>query len=184
MSGKKLTYATVERFQNCTVPQEVEDDILETFAKYSIDHDMNIDDTQGYFEDLQLPKELYKLIRKEDIVIEGTDVVDFDKIVKQTFHLLIFMSNEEVINSFWELLLKNSGRLENFPQVKLKDHILSIKDLQKIDVLLNSGSNNKEKQVGNTDIIGMLTCATHGSRVYMTYLDFCDILGRLGYLQF
>lgn len=181
MSGKKLNYSTVERFKNCTVPQEVEDEILETFAKYSIEQDMTLNDTQNYFEDLQLPRELYKSIRKEDITIEGTDVVDFDKIVKQTVHLLIFMNNEEIINSFWTLLLKNSGRLEKFPEVKLKDHILSIKDLQKIDVLLNNKSNKVD---GGVDIIGMLTCATYGSRVYMTYLDFADVLGRLGYLQF
>ncbi|CAL9732077.1 DNA repair protein Rad33p [Monosporozyma unispora] len=183
MSGKKLNYSTVERFKNCTVPQEVEDDILETFAKYSIDHDMTVQDTQSYFEDLQLPRELYKLIRKEDIVIDGTDVVDFDKIVRQTFHLLIFMNNEDVINSFWALLLKNSGRSEKFPEVKLKDHILSIKDLQKVDVLLNN-NNSSNKNTSGVDIIGMLTCATYGSRVYMTYLDFADVLGRLGYLQF
>lgn len=180
MSGKKLTYATVERFKHCEIPQEVEDEILETFAKYSIDHDMNIDDIASYYEDLQLPRELYKLIRNEDVVIEGTNIIDFDKIVKQTFHLLIYMNNEDIINSFWTLLLKNSSRMDKYPHVHLKDHILSIKDLQKIDVLLNNSNNPNN----NTDVIGMLTCATKGKRVYMTYLDFANVLGRLGYLQF
>ena len=146
MSGKKsLNYSVVEKFQNCEIPQEIEDGILEIFAKYSIEHDMDTNDLVDYFEDLQIPHELYKLVRIEDVVVEGTKVIDFDKIVKITFHLLIYMNNEDIINSFWNMLLKSSGRLDNFPNVKLKDHVLSVKDLQKIDTLLNNSNNSSSR---------------------------------------
>ena len=52
------------------------------------------------FENLQIPRESYKLFRIEDIVIEDTKMVDFVKIVKVTFHLFLYMNNEDVINSF------------------------------------------------------------------------------------
>ena len=185
MSGKKsLDYSIVENFLNCKIPQEIEDEILETFAKYSMEHDMDTTDLINYFEDLQMPHELYKLVRTEDVVIENTKVIDFDKIVRVTYHLLIYMNNEDVVTSFWNLLLRNSGRLDNFPNVKLKDHILSIKDLQKIDTLLNNNTSGNKSNDNKFDIIGMMPCATGGSRVYMTYLDFANVLGRLGYLQF
>ncbi|KAK5780581.1 Rad33p PWA37_003220 [Arxiozyma heterogenica] len=185
MSGKKsLDYSVVDNFQNCKIPQEIEDEILETFAKYSIEHDMDTTDLNSYFEDLQMPHELYKLVRIEDVVVEDTKVIDFDKIVKVTYHLLIYMNNDDIITSFWNLLVKNSGRLDNFPNVRLKDHVLSVKDLQKIDTLLNNNVISSKSNSKHFDIIGMMSCATGGSRVYMTYLDFANVLGRLGYLQF
>ena len=52
------------------------------------------------FENLQIPRESYKLFRIEDIVIEDTKMVDFVKIVKVTFHLFLYMNNEDIINSF------------------------------------------------------------------------------------
>ena len=84
------------------------------------------------------------------------------------------------------MLLKSSGRLDNFPNVKLKDYILSVKDLQKIDTLLNNSNNcgSSKSNTNKIDIIGMILCVTRGSRVFMTYLNFANILGRLGYLQF
>lgn len=174
--SEKLSYDRVERFTKVALPQEIEDEMLNVFAKYSIDHDMNTDDLPGYFEDLSLPSDLYNLVRKEDLVVERTNIIDFDKILRCTYYLLIYIDNEDIIDNFWEMLLKNSGRMKKFPNVKLRNHVLSIKDLQKVSNV-----------IGMTDgsgIIEMMSCATHGSRVYLSYLDFANILGRLGLLRF
>lgn len=174
--NNKVTIDRVEKFTKGKIPQVVEDEILGVFANYSIDHDMTIRDLPLYFGDLQLPKDLWKLVREEDLIVEGTDVIDFDKIVRSTYELLIFMDNADIIDNLWGLLVKNAGRDRQFPNVKLRDHVLSIKDLQKISTVINN-----EPSGG---FIEMLSSATGGKRVYMTYIDFAKVLGKLGYLKF
>ncbi|CCK68804.1 Rad33p KNAG_0B03620 [Huiozyma naganishii CBS 8797] len=176
MAQGKLDYSYVERFERGSIPEEVEDELLGEYAKFSLDGDMVWSDLAPFFEDLQLPAALCRLVRRDDVVLEGTvDVIDFSKIIRLTYHLLVFMDNESVINEFWSLLVGYSGRDVQFPHVELQNHILSVKDLQKVGNLVNEDSGN---------IIGMLSCATRGTRVYMTYLDFANVLGKLGYLRF
>lgn len=158
------------------VPQEIEDEILTTYAEYSLDHDMTLDDLDKYFEQLQLPRDLYKMIPRSDLVVEGTNVVDFSKLLSSTYHLLIFMDNEKIISEMWSLLVQGSGRDRSFPQVEMKNHVLSLKDLQKIRNYVGI------EQSGG--VVEMISTATSGKRVYMTYMDFAYILGKLGYLRF
>ncbi|EDO17656.1 hypothetical protein Kpol_1004p30 [Vanderwaltozyma polyspora DSM 70294] len=172
----KLTYQQVEKFMKASIPQDIEDEILEAFAKYSIEKDMTKDDLNNYFDDLQLPKELYSKLRPEDLCIESTEVIDFEKLLQHTFHILIFMDNEETIDTIWKLLVTQSGREIQYPNVQLKNHILSVKDLQKLSATVGMDK--------STGIVEMLSVATSGSRVYMTYIDLAYILGKLGYLSF
>ncbi|QLQ78306.1 hypothetical protein HG537_0A05530 [Torulaspora globosa] len=172
----ELSYEKVEAFLKVKVPQEIEDEILATYAEFSLEHDMTLDDLDKYFEQLELPKELCKMIPRNELVIEGTNVVDFTKLLTSTYHVLIFMDNEKTITEMWSLLVTSSGRDRDFPQVRLKNHVLSLKDLQKIRNYIGV-----EQSSG---IVEMISVATGGRRVYMTYLDFAYILGKLGYLRF
>ncbi|GAV54048.1 hypothetical protein ZYGR_0AK05500 [Zygosaccharomyces rouxii] len=176
MAPNDLKYEQVERFLHIKIPEELEDEILAVYAKYSMDHDMTTNDLAGYFEDLQLPSKWYNITPVKDLVVEGTQIIDLDKLLQCTYHLLIFMDNEETIDQLWGLVISASGRDVDFPNVDLKKHVLSIKDLQKANT-----SAGLEQAHG---IVEMMSCATGGQRVYMTYMDFAYILGKLGILRF
>ncbi|CDF89864.1 ZYBA0S05-03532g1_1 [Zygosaccharomyces bailii CLIB 213] len=176
MPPKELKYEDVQKFVNSKIPEELEDEILAVYAKYSMEHDMTVQDLKNYFGDLQLPESWVRMIKSADVTVEGTNVVDLDKLLRCTYHLLIFMDNEEVIDDLWQLLVSASGRDQAFPLVKLRHHVLSIKDLQRA-----SNSAGLDQAHG---IVEMMSCATGGRRIYMTYLDFAYILGKLGYLRF
>lgn len=172
----ELSYEKVEAFLKVKVPTEIEDEILTTYASFSLEHDMTVEDLNKYFEQLELPRELYKMIPMSELVVAGTNVVDFGKLLTSTYHLLIFMDNEEIITEMWSLLVEGCGRDRDFPQVRLKNHVLSLKDLQKIRNYVGV-----EQASG---IVEMISVATGGRRVYITYLDFAYVLGKLGYLRF
>ncbi|SCU88923.1 LAMI_0D11804g1_1 [Lachancea mirantina] len=171
----KRTYDEVERFLNGSIPQEIEDDILSAFANYNIERDMTREDLSSFFQELQLPSEVTKFYDLNDLCIGGTQIVDFEKLLRATYHVLVFMNNMAVIDGFWEMLVKACGRDVAFPKVLLKNHVLSIKDLQKV---ANSAS------VESTGLVEMMSVATHGKRVFMTWLDLAYILGKLGILAF
>ncbi|EJS42417.1 YML011C [Saccharomyces arboricola H-6] len=169
-----VSYERVELFENPKVPSEVEDEILEKYAEYSLDHDMTVNELPRFFQDLQLEPTICKLVRNEDVVIEGTEVINFTKLIRCTCQLLILMNNLTVIDDLWAMLIRSSGRGADFPQVALRDHVLSVKDLQKISNLIGT-----DQSAGT---IEMISCATDGKRLFMTYLDFACVLGKLGYL--
>ncbi|CAI4047855.1 hypothetical protein SKDZ_13G1220 [Saccharomyces kudriavzevii ZP591] len=170
-----VSYERVELFENPKVPGEVEDEILEKFAERSLDHDMTANELPTFFRDLQLEPTIFKMVRNENIVIEGTKVVDFTKLIRCTCQLLILMNNLTVIDDLWSMLIRSCGRDVDFPQVALRDHVLSVKDLQKICNLIGA-----DQSAGT---IEMISCATDGKRLFMTYLDFGCVLGKLGYLK-
>lgn len=176
MAPNDLKYQQVEKFLHVKIPEELEDEILAVYAKYSMEHDMTTDDLTSYFEELQLPSRWYRMVPSRDLAVEGTPIIDLDKLLQYTYHLLIFMDNEETIDELWGLVVTASGRGTSFPQVNLKSHVLSIKDLQKAN-----NSAGLEQAYG---IVEMMSCATGGQRVYMTYMDFAYILGKLGILRF
>lgn len=172
----KLTYDRVSVFTKLKVPQDIEDEMLSVYAQYSIEHDMNTYDLESYFNDLQLPRDLYKLLRRENLVIEGTNIVDFESLIRSTYDILIYIDNEDVIKNLWSSMIKNSGRDKEFPNIQLTDHVLSVKDLQKIS--------NSLGVADQTGLIQMMSCATEGNRLYLTYLDFAAVLGKVGLLRF
>ncbi|SMN17811.1 similar to Saccharomyces cerevisiae YML011C RAD33 Protein involved in nucleotide excision repair [Maudiozyma saulgeensis] len=172
----RLSYEKVSQFANVKVPQDIEDEMLNVYATYSIEHDMNTNDLEPYFKDLELPKDLYKLIRKEDLVIEGTNIIDFQLLIRSTYHILIYIDNGDVIKNLWTTMIKNSGRDVQFPNTKLTDHVLSVKDLQKISNVIGVSD--------QSGLIQMMSCATEGNRLFITYLDFASVLGKLGLLRY
>ncbi|SCW02807.1 LAFE_0F14708g1_1 [Lachancea fermentati] len=174
-SRSKKSYNDVLAFTNPKIPSEVEDEILTEFANYSIEHDMTVRNLDSFFGDLQMPKDLTKMVNRPSLCIEGTDFIDFDKLLKQTYHLLVYMDNLTVIDTQWEMLVHTSGRDTQFPSVSLRNHVLSIKDLQKVANSINMDSHH---------LVEMMSCATQGQRVYITWMDFAYLLGRLGQLTY
>ncbi|CUS23441.1 LAQU0S10e00452g1_1 [Lachancea quebecensis] len=172
---RSKSYNSILEFLNPKIPSEIEDDILGAFANYSIESDMTARDLPEYFKELQMPTEMTKLIQPQDLCLEDTNIVDFDKLLKTTFHLLIFMNNAEIIDTQWMMLVQGCGRDTQFPHVALRNHVLSIKDLQKIANSIN---------VDGGHLIDMMSCATQGKRVYITWMDFAYLLGKLGHLVF
>ncbi|SCU91932.1 LAFA_0F06788g1_1 [Lachancea sp. 'fantastica'] len=177
MSKKRSqkAYNDVIEFMNPKIPAEIEDDILGAFATYSIESDMTSSNLPDFYNDLQMPRDFTKLLDVRDVCIEDTNIVSFDKLLKNTFHLLIFMNNAQVIDTQWSMLVVACGRDKQFPNVSLRNHVLSIKDLQKI-----ANSINME----NGALLDMMSCATSGKRVFLTWLDFAFVLGKLGHLVF
>ena len=171
----RLPYETVKRFTEAKIPQDIEDSILDVYANYSIDHDMTTDDLPSFFNEVGVPPDLSKLVRNDELVIEGTNIVDFQELLRSTYNIFLYAKNEVVITGLWKRLLEESGRSSQFPNVTYMNHIISVKDLQKV-----------ANSVGFADqaaLINMMSCATHGKRVFMTYLDFAEILGKLGLLK-
>lgn len=82
----ELNYKKVESFLKAPVPQDIEDEILGAYATYNLERDMRSEDLRNYFESLQLPRELYKMVGKSDLTVEGTDVVDFERLLRCTYH--------------------------------------------------------------------------------------------------
>lgn len=154
-----VSYERVELFENPKVPIEVEDEILEKYAESSLDHDMTVNELPRFFKDLQLEPTIWKLVRNEDVIIEGTDVIDFTKLVRCTCQLLILMNNLTVTDDLWSMLIRNCGRDVDFPQVALRDHVLSVKDLQKISNLIGADQ--------SSGTIEMISCATDGKRLFI-----------------
>ncbi|CCE62878.1 hypothetical protein TPHA_0D02410 [Tetrapisispora phaffii CBS 4417] len=172
----KLSYKQVEKFMNAKIPDEIEDSILETFAKYSIEEDMTVANLKDYFNNLELPEILWSKIPSDEFCIEGTSIIDFDLLMKKTYHILIFMDNEDIIDELWGLFVKQSGRGAQFTNVKLKNHVFGVKDIMKVC--------NTVAMKQNDRIIEMVSVATSGRRLYITYIDFAYIMGKLGLLRF
>ena len=110
-----------------------------------------------------MPEELTKLVRRDEVVIPGTDVIDFSKIVKITYWLLIFMDNAAIVDDFWQLLVTCSGRDKQFPNVEWKDHVLGPNELKRIADFADMDDSS-----GVLD--QLMKCATQGNRRYITCL--------------
>lgn len=173
---KQISYSQIDAFDKATLPVEIEDEILGAYSVFATEEqDMKRSQVVDFFNMLKLPKDLYHLVHTKNLCIEGTDIVDFERLLKDTYYLLIYMDNIELIDDLWALLVHSTGRDERYPNVQLRNHILSVKELQK--------SFNYCGIDQTREIVEMVAVATDGERVYMDYLDFARILGRLGLLR-
>ena len=143
--------------------------------RFTQDSELKWSQVGQFYEELQIGKEWYSLLDPRDLCLEGLDVVDFEKLMDVTYRLLIFMDNQLTIDKQWELLIQYSGRLEQFPQVKLRKQVVSVKDIQKAAVQID---------MDQSLILPMVSWATNGQRVFVTYLDFAKLLGKMGILKF
>lgn len=174
----KVNIGKVRAFDEAKPPLEVEDEILRIYATLSMEHDMTVTDCTSFFESLELPRDLWHLVRKEAVVVAGTDIVDLDKLIKCTYRLLIVMDNAETVDTLWKELVASSGRASRFPAVELRSHVLGNNELA--NAIEGAGGSAVLQEVDEM----MATAVEHTGRRYMTYLDFACLLGKLGYLRY
>lgn len=143
---------------------------MDAFANYSMDTDMKSAQVSSYFKDLHIPTQFVignKRVRVDQLVIEGTDVVDFDKLLNKSYHLLLFRDNAREIENTWAQLLDSIGDLGK--------STLNFSDLQKLDADLRTS-------ISDTLLLDMVAVATEGQGLDITMTDFAYIMGKLGQL--
>lgn len=175
MGKKDFSYDCIAKWNNARMPEEIEEEVLNLYVKYSEEHEFKWDVIHRFYEELEIDKELVGLLESRDLCLEGLDVIDIDKLIDVTYKLLIYMDNQNTIDAQWSLLLRYTGRLESFPQVRLRKHVISVKDIQKAAVQVD---------MDQSLILPMVTWATSGLKVFVNYLDFAQLLGKMGILRY
>lgn len=142
---------------------------------------------------------LMVLKHTHQILVEDTNVVDFDKLVHFIHKLLIFMDNETVIMEYWKLILFNiDGRSQkinhsiNSGTISWYMEMISTKDLNSIEEMskLSSKSedkSNKESKFSDDSLLlacKMIKTGSCTSTLYVTYIDFAHLLGKMGFLEY
>ncbi|CAM9020289.1 unnamed protein product [Wickerhamomyces anomalus] len=157
------------------IPPDIEDEILEAFTNYSLEDDMRVENLKSYYSDLKIPKLFIignKRIDARHMIIEGTDIIDFDKLLVKSFQLIIFRNNKHIIQQNWDLLqnsLKEFGKTE-------KLNGLNYKNLKNISEDVKTG-------ISDPILLDMVAVATDGEGVDVNFIDFAYILGKLGELS-
>lgn len=170
-----VSYDTITRWNEARMPTEIEDEVLSIYLSFTEEGEFKWADISSFYMELQISKSWYGLLEFKDLCLDGIDVIDFEKLLDVTYRLLIFMDNESIIDKQWELLLKYTGRLQQFPKVALRKHVISVKDVQKAAVQVDMDQHI---------ILSMVSWATNGERVFVTYLDFAKLLGKMGLLRY
>jgi hypothetical protein len=171
--SKYITKKTVTEFTNPErLPTHIEDEILEALANYSIEHDMDTSDLAQYFKDIKVPNIFIvgnKRLNPDGLVIEGTKIIDFDKLMIVSYHLILFRNNRDLIQQTWKLLLSEQ---------KSKDLTSSINLTQLQDI-------NENARIGISTplLLDMIALATDGRSVTMSIVDFAYVLGKLNKLE-
>ncbi|XBW36074.1 hypothetical protein QEN19_001649 [Hanseniaspora menglaensis] len=162
------------------------------------------------FESLGIPESITNLTmlkHYKNLVIDSDDpntkIVDFDKMLHNIHKLLIFMENESIIMEYWKLILfnvpfkKNAIEKKNdLSKINWFMEIINVKDLKnieemsKIQTLLDKQNKSKAAKDYSVDsqtfllALKMIKVASATETLYITYLDFAHLLGKLGLLNF
>jgi hypothetical protein len=123
-----------------------------------------------FFQDLRIPAMFMignKRIRSDELIIEGTQVVDFDKLLLKSYQLLLFRDHRQYIEESWRLLQQSAG--------KSHKSALNVSDLKKLDTELKTSINDAL-------LLDMIAVGTEGTGLDITITDFAYILGKLGLL--
>ncbi|ONH65629.1 DNA repair protein RAD33 [Cyberlindnera fabianii] len=172
MARKYITKKSIGDFiAPAKLPAHYEDEILDAFANYSIEQDMKTTDLPSLYNDLRVPRDFIignKRLRPEDLSIEGTDVIDFDKMLTKAYHLLLFRDNEDEIKRVWDSLIKAAGGKGRTG--------LNVADLKRVETELKLG-------ISDTLLLDMVAVGAEGQGVEVTIVDFAYILGKLGYFK-
>ena len=154
------------------------------------------------FESLGILAEFSKLMvikHAHQVLIENTNVVDFDKLLHFVHKILIFMENEAVIMEYWKLILFNieGKRTKIDNSIKNEEmnwymEMISTKDLNSIDEMgkITGANDEKDNKALSKDaeklllVCKMIKTASSTGTLYVTYIDFAHLLGKLGLLDY
>ncbi|OBA28631.1 hypothetical protein HANVADRAFT_777 [Hanseniaspora valbyensis NRRL Y-1626] len=143
----------------------------------------------------------------KNLTIDNTTngkIIDFDKILHYIHKLLIFMENHATILEYWKLVLFNVPlkresieKFDNLEEINWFMQILNVKDLKSIEemdkISANLIKNNKKEYkskvpstASQTFLVAlkMINVASSTDSLYITYLDFAHLLGKLGLLEY
>ncbi|ODV96733.1 hypothetical protein PACTADRAFT_48549 [Pachysolen tannophilus NRRL Y-2460] len=165
------------------IPSSIEDLILDKYTDFcynSDTEDLESNQLFGFLKNyLKIPDVLLQGFNPTRYQIDGeTNVVDIDKLVKYGGLLLIMKNNLEIIKSYWKLLVKymsDDFNLQNDKEVfEFKIHL---DDLMKLRDSINDDSNENA-------LIDMIAVGSDGEKVFVNFVDFGKILGKIGELNF
>lgn len=157
------------------IPTEIEDEILEAFTTYSFDDDMRIEHLGSYYKDLKIPSVFLagnSRIVPSELTIEGTDIIDFDKLLIKSFQLIVIRNNKQIIQQNWDLL---QAAYSESSDISAPSSGLNLKNLKDISDGVKSG-------ISDPLLLDMVAVATEGEGVSVTFIDFAYILGKIGEL--
>lgn len=170
-SKKTINIKKIHEFSKPNeIPHDIEDQILEVFGEYSMDQDLTYSQMNSFFRDLGVSTIFTKSNNKlsqTSLCIEGTDVIDFDKLLVACFHLIVFERNKKEIITNWNLIRKI------IPNNDPNKYTINLKDLKAI---------NQEIKMGISDsvLLDMVAVATEGLSPEVKFIDFAYIMGKLG----
>lgn len=155
------------------IPDEYESILIDIYTQRTAEIPDIISDQINNIlqEKFKLPNEI--LPTKEELkkwTIDGTNILDFEKWLYNGYFWMILSENIDDVDIIWNDLWGNLNNNDNMDNIRTKKLYLS--DINKL--------NNIGKLEANA--IGMLHTAGNG-KLYVTYVDFFILLGRLGILQ-
>lgn len=162
------------------------------------------------FETLGISDDFSKLTilkHYKNITIDSQNnarIVDFDKILHYIHKLLIFMENQVTILEYWKLVLFNIPlkraaieKHQNLSQVNWFLEIINVKEIKSIEemdkissskIIKNNKVNKNYAVTKDSQIfvlaLKMIKVASTTDSLYITYLDFAHLLGKLGLLDY
>lgn len=162
------------------------------------------------FETLGIAEDFSKLTvlkHYKNITIDSQNnsrIVDFDKLLHYVHKLLIFMENQITILEYWKLVLFNIPlkraaieKQPNLNEVNWFLEIINVKEMKSIEEMdkINSSNDSKNDKANKKNeltkdsqifvmALKMIKVASTTESLYITYLDFAHLLGKLGLLDY
>lgn len=196
---------STEKFIKAKLDESIEAEIAQNFFNILQEHQSS-DFLKQYipelFDRLGLIPDFTKLMvlkHAYQILVENTNVVDFDKLLHFIHKLLIFMDNEAVIMEYWKLILFNiDGRSQKINHlisggaINWYMEIITTKDLDSIAEMSKLSNNNEDKaskgpKISDDSLLlacKMIKTGSCTSTLYVTYIDFAHLLGKMGFLDY
>lgn len=158
------------------LPASVEDFIVDKYSDHCVENDSEdllgselLDFCQNR---LNLPLRLIENIEPSSLVIEETDILDFDAFLQTVGMLVMLLPYLSYIDSLWTMFVKTVA-----PQEKdVFAYRIHLDDMVKVRHAINDSTPTGV-------LLDMVSLASNGKRVYINYADFAVIMGRIGELN-
>lgn len=158
------------------IPEEYETLLIDIYTKSTeINPDILIEEIPNLLRnELNVPEALIHVNENEfkSWAIDGTNILDFEKWLYNGYFWLILSGNLGTVDMLWNDIWAALGVNDTRNDSNLRVNKLYLKDVKK---LIEIG-----KLDGNA--MGMLQTAGNG-KVYIDYIDFFKLLGRLGVFE-
>lgn len=163
-------------FDSDKLPSSVEDFIVDKYSDHCVEND-----SEDLLESellefckirLDLPVRLVDNINPASLVIEGTNVLDFDRFLQTVGPLVMLLPYVSYIDSLWKMFVGTVA-------TQVKDvfrYRIHLDDMVKIRQAINDSAPTGV-------LLDMVSLASNGQRVYVNYADFAIILGKIGELN-